>query len=91
MSQKKVDKYKEQKANRKELVEKERKARKLHKTIAVAIAVVVVGSISAAIGLTAYNEYKAYQENLPNYTDDTQMLVDDLAGVLVEEETTVAE
>lgn len=82
MSQQKVDRYKEQKAKRKELVEKERKQRKVRKGLAIALTVVILGLISGAIGLTAYNEYKEYQANLPDYTAAGSMIVDDLAGVL---------
>ncbi len=91
MSQQKVENYKKQKANRREQVAKERAQRKMYKGLAIAIAVLIVGGISAAIGLTAYNEYKLYQENLPNYTAENALLVDDLAGVLEEETTAAAE
>lgn len=88
MSQKKVAQYKEQKARRKEILEKEKKKKKMAKTAWICGAVLIVGFICGAIGVTAYNQYKIYQENLPNYTAATSMLVEDLAGVL---ETEAAE
>lgn len=84
MSVEKVNKYKEEKANRKEILEQQKKKAKQTKTALIAGAVVVVALIVGAIGLTARNEYKAYLNAQPNY-DASQMLVGDLAGVLVEE------
>ena len=84
MSVEKVNKYKEEKANRKEILEQQKKKAKQTKTAMIAGAVVVVALIVGAIGLTARNEYKAYLNAQPNY-DASQMLVGDLAGVLAEE------
>ena len=52
MSQEKVDKYKEQKAKRKELVEKERKKRRLGRLAAILILVVVIAGVGTGIGFT---------------------------------------
>lgn len=88
MSVEKVNKYKEEKANRKEILEQQKKKAKQTRTAMIAGAVVVVALIVGAIGITVRNEYNAYLNAQPNY-DATQMLVGDLAGVLVDE--TVAE
>ena len=47
MSQQKVDKYKEQKAKRKDLVEKERKQKKLMRLVTILIAVVVLAILGS--------------------------------------------
>lgn len=88
MSVEKVNKYKEEKANRKATLEQQKKKAKQTKTALIAGAAVVVVLIAGAIGLTIRNEYQAYLNAQPNY-DNTQMLVGDLAGVLTDE--TVAE
>ncbi|MBP3701915.1 MAG: hypothetical protein J6I64_08490 [Lachnospiraceae bacterium] len=84
MSVEKVNKYKEEKANRKEILEQQKKKAKQAKIALIAGAVVIVGLIVGAIGITARNEYKAYLNAQPDY-NATQMLVGDLAGVLVDE------
>ena len=84
MSVEKVNKYKEEKANRKEILEQQKKKAKQTRMALIAGAVVVVALIVGAIGLTARNEYNAYLNAQPNY-DASQMLVGDLAGVLAEE------
>ena len=88
MSVEKVNKYKEEKANRKEILEQQKKKAKQAKATFIAVAVVVAVLVIGAIGITIRNEYNAYLNAQPNY-DTTQMLVGDLAGVLVDE--TVAE
>ena len=84
MSVEQVNKYKEEKANRKEILEQQKKKAKQTRMALIAGAVVVVALIVGAIGLTARNEYNAYLNAQPNY-DASQMLVGDLAGVLAEE------
>ena len=59
MSQAKVDRYKEAKANRKETVKKEKKANMIRKAVAAVIAVAVIGWA----GYSAYNAYTTYQPN----------------------------
>ncbi len=88
MSVEKVNKYKEEKANRKEILEQQKKKAKQTKTAMIAGAAVVVVLIAGAIGITVRNEYNAYLNAQPDYST-TQMLVGDLAGVLADE--TVAE
>jgi cytoskeletal protein RodZ len=80
MSVEKVNKYKEEKANRKETLAKEKKARKRNKAIITLVAAIVVLAIVGAIGLTVRNQYVVYLNTRPNY-DTTSMLVSDLAGV----------
>lgn len=84
MSVEKVNKYKEEKANRKEILEQQKKKAKQTRAALVAGTVVVVALIVGAIGITVRNEYKAYQNAKPNYST-TQMLAGDLAGVLQDE------
>lgn len=81
MSVEKVNKYKEEKANRKEILAKQKKAEKRNKTIAAVAAAVVVLAIVGAIGVTIRNQYVVYQNTRPNY-DATAMLVTDMTGIL---------
>ena len=59
MSQAKVDRYKQEKANRKENVMKEKKANALRKGVALVVAVAVIGWA----GYSAVNAYQTYQPN----------------------------
>lgn len=85
MSQEKVNKYKEEKANRKELIAKQKRQQARNKMIAIAVAVVLAVGAVGAIGLTIRNEYKAYIDSLPTYSS-TSFIVSDDAGVLSTEE-----
>ncbi len=87
MSQQKVDRYKEQKAKRKELVEKERRNRRISRTIAILILVLVVAGVGTGIGLTIRNQYIKHKNSLPNYSSSS-LVVQDMAGILTEEEET---
>lgn len=89
MSQEKVDKYKEQKARRKELIEKERKQRKLMKAVSIAILVLVIAGIGTGIGFTIRNQYIKAQNAKPDYSSSS-LVVQDMAGIL-EDETTAGE
>ena len=60
MSQAKVDKYKQDKANRKEIMRKEKMQSRIRKSVAVVVAVVVVGWA----GYSAYNSYTTGQEEV---------------------------
>lgn len=90
MSQQKVDKYKEQKAKRKELVEKERKQRKRMKALMIAIVVVVIAGVGTGIGFTIRNQYIKIQNAKPDYSSSS-LVVQDMAGILTEETTQAAE
>ena len=59
MSQAKVDRYKKEKANRKETMKKEKMANVIRKTVAAVVAVAVIGWA----GYSAYNAYTTYQPN----------------------------
>ena len=89
MSQEKVDRYKEQKAKRKELVEKERKQKKLMKAVMILIAVLVIAGIGTGIGFTIRNQYIKAQNAKPDYSSSS-LVVQDMAGILTEETTAEA-
>ena len=85
MSQEKVNKYKEEKANRKETIAKQKRQKARHKVIAIVVAAVLAVGAVGAIGLTIRNEYKAYINSLPSYSSTSYVVSDD-AGVLSTEE-----
>lgn len=87
MSVEKVNKYKEEKANRKEILAKEKKKAKAEKAALIAVVAVIAVLVVGAIGLTIRNERKAYLASIPDYSA-TSLVVGDMAGVLSEEETT---
>lgn len=57
MSQAKVDKYKKEKANRKETLKKEKMLNTVRKTVVAVVAVALIGWV----GYSAYNAYDSYQ------------------------------
>jgi len=59
MSQAKVDKYKQEKANRKETMKKEKTASVIRRTVAAVVAVAIIGWA----GYSAVNAYNSYQPN----------------------------
>lgn len=67
MSQEKVDRYKEAKKNRKELLAKEKRANALCKIAGGVVAVVLI----AWIGVSGYNWYQASQPLETIYVDTT--------------------
>lgn len=85
MSQEKVNKYKEEKANRKEAIAKQKRQQARNKVIAIVVAAVLAVGAVGAIGLTIRNEYKAYINSLPSYSSTSYVVSDD-AGVLSAEE-----
>lgn len=85
MSQEKVNKYKEEKANRKETIAKQKRQKARNKVIAIVVAAVLAVGAVGAIGLTIRNEYKAYIDSLPSYSSTSYVVSDD-AGVLSTEE-----
>ena len=91
MSQEKVDKYKEYKKNRKEIIEKEQKAKKRSKLIGTVIGAAVGIGLAAALVFTGVNTIKAKKEARPIYDRDGYVL-SDVAGILeTEAESTEAE
>lgn len=89
MSQQKVDKYKEQKAKRKELVEKERKQRKRMKALVIAVVLVVAAGVGTGIGFTIRNQYLKIQNSKPDYSSSS-LVLQDMAGILAEETSEAA-
>lgn len=67
MSQEKVDRYKEAKKNRKEILAKEKRANALRKIAGGVVAVVLI----AWIGVSGYNWYQASQPLETIYVDTT--------------------
>lgn len=90
MSQEKVNKYKERKANRKEILQKEKRNRKLEKAAWIIVFALIIAGIAAAIGIEIHNWYEnTYLPSRPDYTTES-LIISDVAGVL-EEETEAAE
>ena len=83
MSIEKVDAYKNEKANRKQTLAKEKSKKKRDKIIGTTLAVAFVAIIAGAIILTFENEFKSYQESRPNY-NRTEMVVPDYTGITSE-------
>lgn len=63
MSQQKVDKYKEEKKNRKVLLEKQKKRKKIWKVLGPLLALVIVAGIGAGIYYIPILTNRAAQEN----------------------------
>lgn len=87
MSQQKVDKYKQEKANRRENLKKEKKKKMWTKIGLCVVAILIVGGVGAGIGYTGYNQYKSYKASQPNYSSDSKVIAD-YAGILETEEAT---
>ena len=83
MSIEKVDAYKNEKANRKQTLAKEKSKKKRDKIIGTTLAVAFVAISAGAIILTFVNEFKSYQESRPNY-NRTEMVVPDYTGITSE-------
>ena len=80
MSKEKVERYKQEKANRKEILAREKKRKFWGKVAAwAALAVVIIG-IGAAIGFSAHNSYKKYLASLPDY-NRTSLVISDFSGI----------
>lgn len=90
MSQEKVERYKQEKAHRKENVEKEKRKKKAGKILTWVVILAVCGGIGGAIGVTFYNDYQAKLAARPNYERES-MVVSDLTGILETEAETAAE
>lgn len=84
MSQAKVDKYKEYKKNRKEILAKEKKKKKIEKVVGWTALVVLVAALGTAVGVSIYNQHQAYLASLPNYTV-SEKVIGDMTGILDEE------
>ena len=87
MSQAKVDKYKEFKQNRKENLEKEKTAKKRNSMISKIVIGVLALALAVALGITAYNAINKRIQARPDY-DRSELIINDIAGILEEEEET---
>ena len=85
MSQAKVDKYKEYKANRKEILAKERRKKKLAKIGGWVVCALIVAGIAGGIVYYQYEKEQEYLAAVPDYSATT-MEVTDMVGVLETEE-----
>ncbi len=86
MSQAKVEKYKELKKNRKEILEKEKKRKKQSKFVSRLVGFLIVAGLATAIGITIQNEYASWKAAQPVYTRDEFIL-----GQMVETSTSSEE
>ena len=86
MSVDKMKKYKEDKANRKENLAKEKQKKNLIKTLTWAGFAAVVILFAVAIGVTIHNQIEAKKAAMPDYTSMDSYLLEDLAGVRPTEE-----
>ncbi len=86
MSQEKVNKYKEYKKNKKQILAKQKKKKALDKILVGAVCAVVVLGLVAALGVTFRNMYRDYLASIPDYQVSGYVL-DDLTGILAETET----
>ncbi len=87
MSQKKVDKYKEYKRNRREILKKEKRKAMAAKALVWVVVLAVAGGLLFLIGNKAYESYKSYRAKQPVYTAE-EYIIPDLAGVLSTETET---
>lgn len=70
MSQEKVDRYKEQKANRKELIKKENRKKNLRKIAAAVLGAVCLGWVGYSVwGVTNRPDVNGTTVNLDAYTE----------------------
>lgn len=67
MSQAKVDRYKQEKANRKEIMKKEKTASVIRRIVAAVVAVAVIGWAGYS-AINAYNSYKPNESVEIDYT-----------------------
>ena len=86
MSVEKVNKYKEEKKNRKEILEKEKKKKKLYRIGGWVVGLAVAAALVAMLGLTARNSYNKYLASQPNYESDS-LVISDMTGILDELES----
>ena len=76
MSQAKVDKYKEYKANKKEILAKEKKKKQIDKIIGWTIGIVILAAIGVGIGVTGYNSYARWAAAQPTYKVEDKQIID---------------
>ncbi|KIR03145.1 hypothetical protein P261_01960 [Lachnospiraceae bacterium TWA4] len=90
MSQQKVDRYKQEKANRRENLKKQKKKKLWTKIGLYGLAAVLTCGIVGGIGLTINNQYKAYIASQPDYSS-TSKVIPDYANILADETESAAE
>ena len=83
MSQKKVDEYKENKKNRKEIIAKEKRTAKIRQIVGYVLAGIVVVGLVAGIGVTIYNSIGDTTET--DYRP-TSFILNDFSGIRETEE-----
>ena len=83
MSLEKVNKYKEDKKNRRQILEREKKKKARARIAGWIIGIVITAGLVVVLGLTAKNSYTNYQASKPNYTADS-MVVNYMTGILNE-------
>lgn len=76
MSQAKVDKYKEYKANRKEILAKQKKKKQIDRIFGWVIGIAIIGAIGVAIGITGYNSYEKWAAAQPTYKVESKVIND---------------
>lgn len=86
MSQQKVDKYKEYKANRKEILAKQKRRARMTKITIWAVLILIVCAIIGGIIYANVKNYQDFLASIPDYTA-TGQLFSDMVGVLSEDET----
>ena len=75
MSQEKVNRYKEQKANRKEIMKKEQQQKNMRKAIAAVVAVICIGWIGVSVyGVATRPDDTPYEVNLNAYEEYQEQL-----------------
>ena len=89
MSQEKVNRYKEYKAHRKEILAKEKRKKLIARITGWTLLALVVVGIAGGIGWNVWSKYQAELAARPTY-QASAMLISDLTGML-DEETEAAE
>ena len=87
MSQEKVDRYKEYKKNRKDIIEKEKKQKQRSTLLWKILGAVLALGIVAALGITVYNAIRNSVQAAPDYNRDS-MIVQDVVGLWTTEAPT---
>lgn len=84
MSQQKVERYKELKRNRKQIIKKEKRRKMAGRVIALLIVSAISILILLGLGNLIGSKVKEYRASLPVYTS-TSFIIGDMAGVRAEE------
>ena len=87
MSQEKVDRYKEYKKNRRDIIEKEKKQKQRSALLWKVLGAVLALGIVAALGITLFNAIRTRAQAAPDYNRDN-MVVQDVVGLWTTEAPT---